>query len=108
MPLCCVLKIIYFHFLSHFCQAAGEFVYNVHFNIKLNRQSGVLMGRVYGTPCKEIDIRGIFKQHSCDLRRPVVFFVPITLPPVLPQIVLSVFQDMAQCDHTLRYQIYTF
>ncbi|CDC60546.1 unknown [Clostridium sp. CAG:448] len=66
-----------FDAFSHFFQAGGKLLHQIHFDIEIDRQIRILMRRVDRASDKEIDVGCLFKQQPADQTYPVVPDAPL-------------------------------
>ena len=61
-----VLEIDDFDFFSHLFEARGEFVDEVHLDVEVDGQIGVLVSGIDGASDEEVDVGGFFEEESAD------------------------------------------
>ena len=70
------LKITDLDALAHLFERLRQFLHQIHLDIEVDRQVGILVGGVDGFPHVEIDIGGFLKQQAADEGRAVLTVVP--------------------------------
>ena len=63
-----ILEIDDFDFFSHLFEALGEFVDEVHLDVEVDGQIGVLVSGIDGASDEEVDVGGFFEEESADRR----------------------------------------
>ena len=95
-----------FHLFTDAGKHIGQFLDQMHFNIEIDGQSGVLMGGIYRATHEEMDLRSIHAEHTGDTGRTVLLIAPLLIGFAILQILSGQFHHTVDGNNTLRHQIH--
>ena len=103
-----ILEIDDFDFFSHLFEALGEFVDEVHLDVEVDGQIGVLVSGIDGASDEEVDVGGFFEEESADRRGGVVLVAPFFVEVVFIESITRVFEDFAHGDDAFGDEVDAF